>query len=151
MRKIFSLVAAGLIVLLGMGSVAFATAQSVAPQAADLDWSTTFSPRGLSFDVNAVAVSGNSVYVGGGFIVAGNVEAHYIARYDLNAQTWSPLGSGAPDAVTAMLVDGNDIYVGGENFLSRWNTISNTWTSLGGINGSSMLWLKAETICMSAA
>ena len=124
-----------------MGSVAFATPQSVVPQAADLDWApnldwaTTFSPRGLSFDVNAVAVSGNSVYVGGGFIVAGNVEAHYIARYDLNTQTWSPLGEGAPDAVTAMLVDGNDLYVGGEGFLSRWNTISHTWTSLGDVNG----------------
>lgn len=141
MRKIFPLVAAGLIVLLGMGSVAFATPQSVspqlvAPQAANLDWATIFSPRGLSFDVNAVAVSGNSVYVGGGFIVAGNVEAHYIARYDLNTQTWSPLGAGAPDAVKAILIDGNDIYVSGDYFLSRWNTISNTWTSLGGINGS---------------
>ena len=141
MRKIFSLAAAGLIVLLGVGSVAFATPQSIALQAPTLDWATTygwattFSPRGLSFDVNAVAVSGNSVYVGGGFIVAGNVEAHYIARYDLNTQTWSPLGSGAPDAVTAMLIDGNDIYVGGEGFLSRWNTISNTWTSLSYVNG----------------
>jgi len=109
--------------------------QSAASQAADLDWATTFSPRGLSFDVNAVAVSGNFVYVGGGFIVAGNVEAHYIARYDLNTQTWSPLGVGAPDTVNAILIDGNDIYVGGEYYLSRWNTISNTWTSLGNVHG----------------
>jgi trimeric autotransporter adhesin len=130
MRKILSLVVSSIIVLSSTGGGAFAT-----PQAASLDWATTFSPRGLSFDVNAVAVSGNSVYVGGGFIVAGNVEAHYIARYDLNTQTWSPLGSGAPDAVTAMLVDGNDIYVGGEGFLSRWNTISNKWTSLSYVNG----------------
>ena len=130
MRKIFSLIVSVLIVLLSVSGGAFATPQSVAPQAANLDWATTFSPRGLSFDVNAVAVSGNSVYVGGGFVAAGNVEAHYIARYDLNTQTWSPLGSGTPDAVTAILIDGNDIYVGGEGFLSRWNTISNTWTSL---------------------
>jgi hypothetical protein len=104
-------------------------------QPADLGWASTFSPRGLSFDVNAVAVSGDSVYVGGGFIAAGNVEAHYIARYDLNTQTWSPLGSGAPDAVAAILIDGNDIYIGGEGYLSRWNTVSNTWTSLGSVNG----------------
>jgi hypothetical protein len=109
--------------------------QPAVSQAADLDWATTFSPRGLSFDVNAVAVSGNSVYVGGGFVAAGNVEADYIARYDLITQTWSPLGVGAPDTVNAILIDGNDIYVGGENYLSRWNTISNTWTALGYANG----------------
>ena len=140
MRQIFSLVVSGLIVLLSAGNVAFATPQAVAPQlvapqATNLDWATTFSPRGLSADVNAVAVSGNSVYVGGGFIAAGNVEAQYIARYDLNTQTWSPLGEGAPEAVTALLVDGNDLYVGGEGYLSRWNTISNTWTSLSYVNG----------------
>ena len=157
MRKVLSLFVVCLMIVLSGGAGASANPQpaSTGPAALDwatnLDWATTFSPRGLSFDVNAVAVSGNSVYVGGGFIVAGNVEAHYIARYDLNTQTWSPLGSGAPDAVTAMLVNGNDIYVGGEGFLSRWNTISNTWTSLSTSMVLSMPWLKAATICMSAA
>ncbi len=56
MRKIFSLIVSGLIELLSASSGAFATSQSVAPQTANLDWATTFSPRSLSFDVNAVAV-----------------------------------------------------------------------------------------------
>ena len=135
MRQVFSLVLAGLIVLLSAAGGVFATPQlltppDIAPQAAALDWATTFSLRGLSSDVNAVAANGNTIYVGGNFIAAGNVAAKYVARYDLVSQTWSALGAGAPDAVKAILVDGNDIYIGGEFFLNRWNTISNTWTSL---------------------
>ncbi len=142
MRRVLSLFVVCLMMVLSGGAGASASPKSepaipaVLDWAPNLDWATTFSPRGLSSDVYAVATSGNTVYAGGGFIAAGNVEAKYIARYDTVSQTWSPLGSGAPDAVTAMLVDGDDIYVGGENFLGRWNTISNTWTSLGNLNGS---------------
>jgi trimeric autotransporter adhesin len=100
------------------------------------DWSNAFSPRGLSWDVNTIAVSGSDVYAGGEFIVAGNTEAHYIARYNLTAKAWYPLGDGVEDAVFAILIDGDNIYAGGTGFVSRWNTTSQSWTLLGNINGT---------------
>jgi len=98
--------------------------------------SNAFSPRGLSSDVNAIAVTDSDVYVGGSFIVAGNSEAHYIARYNLTTKTWYPLGNGVEDVVYAVLIDGDNVYAGGEGFVSRWNTTSQTWTQLGDINGT---------------
>ncbi|MBN1538397.1 MAG: hypothetical protein JW908_16795 [Anaerolineales bacterium] len=107
----------------------------IAPKSAD-NWSDEFSPRGLSFDVYAAAVSGSDVYVGGGFIAAGNTQANYIARYNLTTKTWYPLGDGVEDAVYAILIDGDNVYVGGEGFVSRWNTTSQAWSQVGYINGS---------------
>ena len=45
-------------------------------------WSSlgTSSSNGVSGSVNALAVVGNEVYVGGGFTSAGGVRANYVAR-----------------------------------------------------------------------
>lgn len=107
----------------------------LSPQSAE-NWSNEFSPRGLSWSVYAIATNSTDVYAGGGFIVAGNTEAHYIARYNLTTKTWYPLGEGVEDAVYAILIDGDNIYVGGEGFVSRWNITAQTWTQLGSINGT---------------
>ena len=50
-------------------------------------WSTlgTGSSNGVSGNVNALAVVGNEVFVGGGFASAGGVSANYVARF--NTQT----------------------------------------------------------------
>ncbi|MCL4840158.1 MAG: hypothetical protein KJ058_19590, partial [Thermoanaerobaculia bacterium] len=78
----------------------------------------------LNNNVNAIAVSGSSVYVGGDFTNVNNGgtvlnEADYIAKWD--GTNWSALGSdGAGGSslspyseVNAIAVSGSDVYVGG--------------------------------------
>jgi len=105
-------------------------------------WSTL--GNGVNGNVNALAVVGNEVYVGGGFISAGGVSANYVARFNTLTNTWSALGTGSSngvnDWVSALAVVGNEVYVGGEftsagrvraNGVARFNTQTNTWSTLG--------------------
>ena len=61
--------------------------------------------------VQAIAVSGNLVYVAGDFSSAGGIAANRIARW--NGSAWSTLGSGASNGVgagvRALAVDGVDL------------------------------------------
>jgi hypothetical protein len=78
--------------------------------------------------VDALAVSGSDLYVGGGFTNAAGIEtADYVARWSGGA--WSALGSnGSGDGalgfgwVDALAVSGSDLYVGGgfENAAGIW-------------------------------
>jgi hypothetical protein len=131
-------------------------------------WNTstnTWSPLGTGLKavgtygiVHAIAVSGNDVYVGGLFTDAGGVAANNIAKWDGSA--WSTLGTGTAGgvvpAVYALAVSGNDVYAGGEftsagtcssadgcNYIARWNTLTNTWSALG---GGTNAWLDALAI-----
>ena len=62
--------------------------------------------------VNAIAVSGTDLYVGGAFTDAGGApNADYIARWDGSA--WQALGGGLNRSVFAIVVSGTDLYVGG--------------------------------------
>src|SRR5258705_9779581 len=63
--------------------------------------------------VNALAVSGSDVYVGGAFTNAGGAAANYIAKWD--GSSWSALGSGMDYQVDALAVSGrgSDLYAGG--------------------------------------
>ena len=85
---------------------------------------TTFTPPGIGFDgaVEALAVSGASLYVGGSFTsyrgVAGS--ASRLAKLDLASgaldTTFSPPGSdanGFDDKVSSLAIDGTSLYVGG--------------------------------------
>jgi hypothetical protein len=81
-------------------------------------------------------VSGSDVYVGGSFTTAGGNPANYIARW--NGSSWSALGSGLDNGVSAIAVSGNDIYVGGSflnaggnpaNNVAKWN--GSNWSPLG--------------------
>ena len=65
----------------------------------------------MSGSVQALAVSGNTLYAGGSFTNAGGVSANYIAQW--NGSNWSPLGSGTDGEVTALAVSGSTLYVGG--------------------------------------
>jgi hypothetical protein len=117
-------------------------------------WSTlgTGSSNGVSGGifsaVYALAVVGNEVVVGGTFTQAGGVSANYVARFNTQTNTWSTLGTGSSNGVSggassyvsALAVVGNEVYVGGNftsaggvsaNFVARFNTQTNTWSTLG--------------------
>ncbi|MCB0102674.1 MAG: class F sortase [Anaerolineales bacterium] len=65
--------------------------------------------------VNVIAVSGNTVYAGGGFTAIGGQARNRIAALDAtvntnNATAWNP---DASDRVRTLAVSGNTVYVGG--------------------------------------
>jgi hypothetical protein len=128
-------------------------------------WSTTsntWSPLGspaqngmnLGGQVNALALVGTDLYVGGSFPAASdgtqiNISVNRIARWSTTSNAWSPLGSGlrngVNNTVNALAVVGADLYVGGSfitasdstqlnisvNHIARWSTTSNSWSPLG--------------------
>ena len=70
--------------------------------------------------VNALAVSGTDLYVGGGFTevcgnadcTSDNVTVNHIAKW--NGSAWSGLRDGVDSDVYALAVNGSDLYVGGD-------------------------------------
>ncbi|HEX6124446.1 MAG TPA: carboxypeptidase-like regulatory domain-containing protein [Pyrinomonadaceae bacterium] len=93
--------------------------------------------------VNAVGISGSTVFVGGEFQTAGSLPARNIAKW--TAESWSAFdGTGVDNNVTALAVSGTDVYVGGNfsiagtvtgNRIAKWN--GSTWSTLGtGIPGA---------------
>ncbi|WP_170266836.1 immunoglobulin domain-containing protein [Brevifollis gellanilyticus] len=118
-------------------------------------WEAITSGKGLSGSVNAMVDTGTHIYVGGSFVTAGPIIANGIALFDKTAETWSPLGSGlgvtGPQAsfgsasVSAILVDGANVYVGGSfnlagglavNNIAKWDGVN--WTALSNGVGSSV-------------
>ena len=91
--------------------------------------------------VDALAVSGNTLYAGGDFTTAGGTAANYIAKW--NGSSWSALGSGMNSSVFALAVSGGTLYAGGEfttadgnaaTNIAQWN--GSSWSALGsGIGG----------------
>ena len=86
--------------------------------------------------VNAIAVSGNVVYVGGNFDTAGNVSANNVAMW--NGHKWSALGDGVDETVLCLALNGATLYVGGNfthaggtnaSHIARWNGVG--WSALG--------------------
>ena len=101
--------------------------------------------NGLSSFVNALAVNGNNLYVGGNFNTAGGLTVNRIAQW--NGTAWSALGHGVNGAVQALAVSGSNLYVGGTfsavcgnaacnsgnltvNNIAQWN--GSDWSALGG-------------------
>jgi hypothetical protein len=78
-------------------------------------WSALGSGMQGNYDywatVYALEVSGNDVYAGGGFEMAGRNWANRIAKWD--GSRWSRLGSGLNSTVRALAVSGSDLYAGG--------------------------------------
>jgi len=86
--------------------------------------------------VNALTVSGTSLYVGGNFTTAGGITVNNIAKWDGTA--WSALGSGLGSfqtQVNALLASGSDLYAGGNisvagsSYIAKWN--GTAWSALG--------------------
>lgn len=104
------------------------------------NWSSLgFAPITLyeGWGINAMAVSGSNLYVGGAFYTAGPLNATNIARWD--GHEWSALGSGVYGGVYAIAVSGNDVYAGGDLFdpnseypescVMKWD--GSSWSELG--------------------
>lgn len=94
---------------------------------------------GLNGVPNGMAIGKDgSLFVCGGFSVAGSVAAQQVARWD--GQTWSAVGGGVDGVAYALAVgDDGSLYVGGRfkhagglpaASLSRWDGTS--WTTVGG-------------------
>ncbi len=100
---------------------------------------STGSP--LNAYVDAIALSANTLYVGGSFSNAGNSGANLIAQLAITpGSDWQPVGGNPNGVVTALVVDGTDLLAAGfftqigltgVNYIARWNTVSNTWSPVG--------------------
>jgi trimeric autotransporter adhesin len=96
---------------------------------------------GANQRIDALAVMGGDIFVGGVFSRIGGVSASRIARWD--GSQWHPLGSGVNSFVSALTVDGDALYAGGQfsfaggaaaSRIARWQ--GGEWHSLGsGVNG----------------
>ncbi len=88
-----------------------------APAAPNAPTWSALAHNGLNNDVNALAVIGSDVYVGGSFtnLHTGSFGGlNRIARYDTTSSSWGGLGNnGLNGDVYALAVDGTDLYVGG--------------------------------------
>jgi hypothetical protein len=100
---------------------------------------------GVNAEVNALAVIGDDLYVGGLFTEAGDEPANHIAVYD-TTQTgnagWSALGDGTNLRVWAMAAIGTDLYVGGDFTFAGGEAAANVAvfnTTLSGNTGWSTL------------
>jgi len=96
----------------------------------------------------AIALDG-SLYAGGDFATAGEIEANGIARWEGSTSTWYALGSGIGDPMRTVVYalaagPGDSLYAGGRfdtaggvvaNHIARWNSATTTWHTVGTGNG----------------
>ncbi|HEY5913512.1 MAG TPA: hypothetical protein VJA21_23235 [Verrucomicrobiae bacterium] len=118
-----------------------------------LNWYNLGSGVNASGTVNAIAASGNNVYIGGTFTSAGGVTANRIAVW--NGFNWTSLGSGSANGlngtVYAIAINGTDVYVGGSfanagtttvRGIAKWDGAN--WSGLGsGATGTSTADIRA--------
>ncbi|MEY4630279.1 MAG: hypothetical protein RIQ81_399 [Pseudomonadota bacterium] len=87
--------------------------------------------------IEAMAASGDNLYVGGCITSIAGLPVSNIAQWD--GTKWSALTSGVNGLVTALAINGTDLYVGGyfssaggvsAKSIAKWN--GSVWSSLGG-------------------
>jgi hypothetical protein len=107
----------------------------------DERWQSMPIFQGLNGGVNAIAINGDDIYVGGSFTDAGGiVNADRIAIW--NGKHWSSLGAGIDNGIVnaiAISLSGTNIYIGGNfinaggnsnaNHIAVWN--GTAWGNLG--------------------
>jgi hypothetical protein len=98
------------------------------------DWNTNTAPPGINqLRVNALAVSDNTVFVGGSFTNMGGATRTNLAALDVatgNVTAWNP----SPNSpVNSLLISGNTVYVGG------------AFTGISGQNRTNLAALTATT------
>lgn len=109
--------------------------------AGDEHWQSGFVlPPGVDAPVNAMAVIGQDLYVGGSFEKAGGLTVNGLARWD--GTNWHAVGGGVHGTVHALAVAGTNLYVGGEfdragelnaTNLACWN--GQEWQAIGNVTG----------------
>jgi hypothetical protein len=90
--------------------------------------------------VNALTVYNGELIAGGAFTNAGGVPANRIARWNGASSVWASMGAGIagadpatlPSAVRAMVVDGNELMVGG-HFTLAGDRVSGYWARWGSL------------------
>lgn len=100
---------------------------------------------GFSIDATALAIVGNTLYVGGHFNQAGGLAASNLARWDMAGEQWlslnASLGGVEEPAVNALAAYGANLFVGGKflsagnatvNFIAQLDTATDTWSALDG-------------------
>ena len=108
-------------------------------------WSA-LTNNGLNSSVNALAVNGTDLYMGGFFTQTGGgatTGLNYIAKYATSTGTWSALtNNGLNNVVLALAVNGTDLYIGGFftqtsggataglNRIAKYATSTGTWSAL---------------------
>ncbi|MDO9391037.1 MAG: Ig-like domain-containing protein, partial [bacterium] len=139
--------------LTGRSTITFTT---LSESAGDTNWDGRFgTTAGLGMDgaVVAIAISGTSVYAGGGFHTAGGISANHIAKWV--GSSWSALGSGMNSTVNCLAVSETTVYAGGSfttadgvtvNHIAKWDGTS--WSALGSGTGSSIyaIAVKGDTV-----
>lgn len=117
-----------------------------APIGTPFSWDNLYfsSDPGYDNTVEAIAISGSDVYLGGRFMNAVNdPNADRIIKFNQKTNTYKALGSGLNGDVYAIAVSGSDVYVGGNftdaggnsnaDYIARWD--GNNWNVLGvGLN-----------------
>ncbi|MGB7394204.1 MAG: RICIN domain-containing protein, partial [Pricia sp.] len=100
--------------------------------------------NGTSGFVQAIAITGSSVFAGGNFALAGGRTVNRIARWDRSSNRWQSLGNGVSGNVNALVHDGGFLYAGGNfeiaspdgntdyrvNNIARWSAEVG-WEALG--------------------
>lgn len=106
----------------------------------DAAWKPEPSGGPFSTNINAIAISGSDIYVGGDFTNIGGATRNRVAKLnntngDADA-TWNPNSTGT---VYALVGDGNDIYVGG-SFTNIGGAVRNKFAKLNNTNGNADAW-----------
>lgn len=103
---------------------------------ADAAWDDRFCLVSPNSVVNAIAVNGTDVYIGGAFTQIGSDTVYSLIKW--NGRNWSILDSSMDGQIYALAVNGNDLYAGGwfttingvtVNHIAKWD--GSSWSALG--------------------